>query len=215
VKTTKTKILGIISGLAVVAVSSVALYGAGAVSQTDTTKVTVSIAPVLSMVVTGNADVSGEKILNVSKDETDGELAPGAAAFASGTVTVTTNDMSGYTTYITAVEGGDTELKHSSASDSFTTGGSTAGVNGLAKGTWGWAKGEISANSGTLYALNEYGVTNTGTPIFNTTSAAAPNGESTNFYIGVRAKDNQMAGVYTGKVLFTSVCNSALSQYEW
>ncbi|HUC88027.1 MAG TPA: hypothetical protein VMR95_02675 [Candidatus Binatia bacterium] len=182
------------------------LFGSTAVVMASTANTTISsvISPVLSLFTTdGTVDV------NVTP------TGSGAQTIASDTVTVSTNDSSGYTL----------QLAESSSTTTLTSGSNTVPASSgtqttpvvMAVNTWGYrvdslggfGAGTTSAQSNAAISgsIKFAGVPASGSP--NTlvdTSGTASNATTTVWY-GVAANTSQPTGTYTNTVTYTATTN--------
>jgi len=139
----------------------------------------------------------------------------GAQTIASDTVTVSTNDSSGYTL----------QLAESSATTTLTSGSNTiAAISGTpgtpayeTSGTWGWrVDGLASFGSGPTSAVNSAAISGTlkfaavpasGSPYTLVTTATTASNATTTVWYGVAANTSQATGTYTNTVTYTCTAN--------
>lgn len=142
-------------------------------------------------------------------------LAPGSESVvssASDTVTVSTNNSSGYTLRLANA---DSETALVSGSDSIEAHAATAASpSPLADNTWGYAvaggafDGSYTAETNNASSSSTWaGVPASGSPtdLKTTSSVAAP--DTTTVWYGVRVDATQPTGTYTGTVTYTAVVN--------
>jgi predicted secreted protein len=175
---------------------------ASAATQTGNTTVNATIASVISMTTSGTVTIG----LTPS--------AGGAVSSASDTVTVNTNNTSGYNLKLSASDGTNT----------LTSGGNTlaahAGTYGsptaLANGTWGYrivSQGGFGATAYSAEASNSSssstwaGVPTSAAPTTVKTTGAVASNDVTTVWYGIRATTSQPNGTYTDIVTYTATTN--------
>lgn len=196
-KFTYWKLLGL-AGTALV----VAPILSGAVFSANTTISSV-ISPVISLFTTSGT-------VNVDVTPTSA----GAQTIASDTITISTNDISGYTLKL---EDGDanTNLVSGSNNISSTTGTQAAPI-ALTSGKWGYRVDSLGGfgagptsplSSGALASDTFAGVPNNGSPnTLKTTSSTATN-DTTSVWYSVAANTGVAQGTYTDTVTYTALTN--------
>lgn len=164
-------------------------------ASTATTAVNVTIAPVISIATTdGTIDVSTTP------------TASGATVEGSEAVTVTTNNATGYTVYVTS-SSAQTTLKHSNTTvttkfDTITAAAAT--VSDIAADHWGW----YSNTNSTYEPVVASGTANSTSNTLSKTTAPSTSGSSINLKIGAKATNSMVSGVYSNTLLLTAVANS-------
>ncbi len=138
----------------------------------------------------------------------------GAQTIASDTVTVSTNDSSGYTL----------QLAESGAATALTSAGNTipasAGTPASpiveAANTWGWhvdniggfgATATTAQNSAAIGTVKFAAVPATGSPYTLATTATTASNATTTVWYGVAADTSQPTGTYTNTVTYTCTAN--------
>lgn len=182
----------------VAALSSAVILGAAPASYADTSataKVTVDVGAVLA--------VTAEDItINIASPTPTGVFATG-----SGAVTVTTNNVSGYSVYLTSNTSATTldhETITTSKINSITEAQSVSGTGAKFStvNTWGWS------NDGENFKpIMASGTANGASTLFHQTSAPTPGGDSSNLTIGVTANSSLTSGKYKGTILLTAITN--------
>ncbi len=181
-------------------------FGSTAIVAANTANTTISsvISPVLSVFTTNGT-------VNVNVTPTGS----GAQTLASDTVTISTNDSSGYTL----------QLAESSATTTLTSGSNTIPASSgtqttpvvMAVNTWGYrvdslggfGAGPTSSQNSTAISgtIKFAGVPASGSPnTLKTTSGTATNDTTTVWY-GVAADTTQPTGTYTNTVTYTATTN--------
>ncbi|HXE10432.1 MAG TPA: hypothetical protein VN554_03340 [Verrucomicrobiae bacterium] len=183
--------------------SSVLLMTAAVSALTASTTVSSNIGAVISLFTTSGT-------VNVDVTPTGS----GAQTIASDTVTVSTNDPSGYTLTLAEtgastdlVSGGNT-IPHSSGSQASPT-AMTANTWGYrVDGIGGFGAGPTSAqSSAAIGAIKFAAVPATGSPnTIKTTSGVASN-DTTSVWYGVAANTTQPFGTYTNSVTYTATAD--------
>jgi hypothetical protein len=180
--------------------SSTAIVGAS----TANTTISSTISPVLSLFTTNGT-------VNVNVTPTSG----GAQTIASDTVTISTNDSSGYTLQL-AEPASVTTLTSGSNTIPASTGTQTTPAV-MAVNTWGYRVDSLGGfGAGPTNSQNSAAISGTikfaGVPISSspntlvTTSGTATNATTTVWY-GVAANTSQPSGTYTNTVTYTVTTN--------
>jgi hypothetical protein len=170
---------------------------------TATTTVSSNIGAVISLLTTSGT-------VNVDVTPT----ASGAQTIASDTVTVSTNDPSGYTLTL-AETGASTDLVSGSNTIPHSSGSQTTPV-AMSANTWGYrvdgvggfGAGPTSAqSSAAIGSIKFAAVAGSGAPnTIKTTSGVASN-DTTSVWYGVAADTTQPFGTYTNSVTYTATAN--------
>ena len=181
-------------------------FGSTAIVAASTANTTISsvISPVLSVFTTNGT-------VNANVTPTSG----GAQTIASDTVTISTNDSSGY----------DLQLAESSGTTTLTSGSDTIPASSgtqttpvvMAVNTWGYRVDTLggfgsgptsSQNSAAISGSIKFaGVPASGSPnTLKSTSGVATNDTTTVWY-GVAANTSQASGTYTNTVTYTATTN--------
>jgi hypothetical protein len=181
-------------------------FGSTAIVGASTANTTISsvISPVLSVFTTNGT-------VNANVTPTSG----GAQTIASDTVTISTNDSSGYTLEL-AESSAVTNLVSGSNTIPTSTGTQTTPVV-MAVNTWGYRVDSLggfgagptsSQNSAAISGTIKFaGVPASGSPnTLKTTSGVATNDTTTVWY-GVAANTSQPSGTYTNTVTYTATTN--------
>ncbi len=170
---------------------------------TASTTISSIISPVISLFTTSGT-------VNVDVVPTGS----GAQTIASDTVTVSTNDSSGYTLQLAETGAGSTMV---SGSDTIPASAGTQGSPiAMSANTWGYrvdglggfgagpTSGQSSASIGSIKFA---AVPATGSPnTIRTTSGTASN-QTTTVWYGVAADTSQPSGTYTNSVTYTATAN--------
>lgn len=190
----------ITSGVAALAALALPVFTVSAVTGTTTINGTVGSAITMSTTPTVNLNVT--------------PTASGATSTASGTVTVSTNDVDGYNLAIES-NTGSTDLVNGSY-DIPASSGTPASPTALATNTWGWrVDGAGSFGAGPSSAVTNqasYSTTFAGMPAqsspyeIKSTSTTASSDVTTVWY-GMRADSTKETGTYTNSVLYTALTN--------
>ncbi|MBR1801714.1 hypothetical protein IJ768_00590 [Candidatus Saccharibacteria bacterium] len=198
--------------LGLAAISSALIFGAtpstNAASSTATSQVTVTVGSVIGI---GATDIS----FTLSSPSTTGTFASG-----TGTVAVKTNDVSGYSVYLTSNSTTSTSLDHESVSTSkINSISSTQTISGSTTtfstaDTWGWSK-----DGSTFYPVVTKGTKSTAAipTLYRKTSVPALTNDESTLTIGVTGTSSLVSGDYTGTLLLTAITNSdttTLQQYD-
>lgn len=170
---------------------------------TATTTISSAISPVISMSTSGTVNV---------------DVVPtgaGAQTIAADTVTVSTNDTSGYTLQLeenaasTDLVSGSYTIPHSSASQGTplamsvnTWGYRVDGIGGFGAGPTSGQSSQPISGTIKFAAVPDSGSPNT----IKTTSGTATN-DTTSVWYGVAADTSQQAGTYTNVVKYTATAN--------
>ena len=139
-----------------------------AASQSATTTVNVTIDPVISITASPNIEMD-------ITPTTSGQFRT-----ANGNVVISTNNVKGYTTYITS-----------------STSGTTISGNG-----WGWS------NNATQFNPVKATGTTDNSAVFSRTTAATPTGDNKTLTIGASATTSVPSGAYSNTLLLTAVTNN-------
>ena|GEM_PF-3674211 len=134
-----------------------------------------------------------------------GTIAPGQTANADSSIQVQTNMPTGYSLYISATSGGNTNLQHTATGATIPTLGSSctnAAPCSLSGSSWGWRVTNMSAGYASL--PNAVGATGL---VAQTVSAnpTIPNAHTVSF--GVSTSGSQTSGTYKQTVLYTAIAN--------
>lgn len=185
----------IISGMLIaslIAMPVLLLNGAptSAVSQSATTTVNVTIDPVISITASPNIEM----------DITP--TASGQFRTANGNVVISTNNVKGYTTYITSSTT-ETNLKQPSAMGVSAVIPTVSASGSSISGTgWGWSNDAAQFNP-----VKATGTTDN-SAVFSRTTAATPSGDNKTLTIGASATTNVPSGTYSNTLLLTAVTNN-------
>lgn len=161
-----------------------------AASQSATTTVNVTIDPVISITASPNIEMD-------ITPTTSGQFRT-----ANGNVVISTNNVKGYTTYITSSTT-ETSLKQPAAAGvsavipTVSTSGTTISGNG-----WGWSNNATQFNP-----VKATGTTDNGA-VFSRTTAATPTGDNKTLTIGASATTSVPSGAYSNTLLLTAVTNN-------
>ncbi len=188
------------TALAVTGVVSAPII-ASAASQGANTTVSASVGAAISITTSTS--------VNLSLTPT----ASGVVSSANDTVTVNTNNATGYTL----------TLADSDASVNLTSGGNTIGAHSgtqasptaLAANTWGYAvagvggfDGAYSAESNSTSSSSTWaGVPASSSPIQLKSTASTATNDTTTVWYGVRATSAQPGGTYSDTVTYTATTN--------
>lgn len=191
--------LGVLAG-------SVIMIGVPAVASalTATTTISSNVSAVLS-VLSSNGTVN----VNVTPTGT------GAQTISSDTVTVSTNDSSGYTLQL-AETGAGSAMTSAGNSIPASSGSQTTPV-AMAANTWGYRVDGVGGfGAGPTTAQNSTAISGTikfaavpATASPNTLKATAgtASNDTTTIWYGVAANTSQPSGTYTNSVTYTAVAN--------
>ena len=161
-----------------------------AASQSATTTVNVTIDPVISITASPNIEMD-------ITPTTSGQFRT-----ANGNVVISTNNVKGYTTYITS-NTTETSLKQPAAAGvsavipTVSASGTTISGNG-----WGWSNDASQFNP-----VKATGTTDNST-VFSRTTSATPTGDNKTLTIGASATTSMPSGTYSNTLLLTSVTNN-------
>ena len=161
-----------------------------AASQSATTTVNVTIYPVISITASPNIEMD-------ITPTTSGQFRT-----ANGNVVISTNNVKGYTTYITS-NTTETSLKQPAAAGvsavipTVSASGTTISGNG-----WGWSNDASQFNP-----VKATGTTDNST-VFSRTTAATPTGDNKTLTIGASATTSVPSGTYSNTLLLTAVTNN-------
>jgi hypothetical protein len=194
------QIIGLILLAAILAIGSTAVVSA----LTASTTISSNISSVISLLTTNST---------VAVDVTP--TGSGAQTIASDTVTVSTNDSSGYA--LTLADTGATTALTSGINTIPASSGSQTTPVAQVNNTWGYAVQSLGGFSSTGYAAaNSAAISATlkfaGMPAaaspntLKTTSGTASNDTTTVWY-AVAANTTQPSGIYTGSVIYTATAN--------
>ncbi len=183
-----------------------ALFGVTTVvsALTATTTISSVISPVISLLTTNGT-------VNVNITPTGA----GAQTIASDTVTVSTNDSSGYTLTL-ADSDATTTLVSGGNSVAASSGTQTTPVVQVAN-TWGYAVQSLGGFNGSGYAaansaaisgtLKFAGMPATGSPNTLKTTAGVATNDTTTVWYAAAANTSQPSGTYTDSVTYTATTN--------
>ena len=185
----------IVSGMlaaSLFAMPALLLNGAptSAASQSATTTVNVTIDPVISITASPNIEMD-------ITPTTSGQFRT-----ANGNVVISTNNVKGYTTYITS-NTTETSLKQPAAAGvsavipTVSASGTTISGNG-----WGWSNDASQFNP-----VKATGTTDNST-VFSRTTSATPTGDNKTLTIGASATTSMPSGTYSNTLLLTAVTNN-------
>ncbi len=161
-----------------------------AASQSATTTVNVTIDPVISITASPNIEMD-------ITPTTSGQFRT-----ANGNVVISTNNVKGYTTYITS-NTTETSLKQPAAAGvsavipTVSASGTTISGNG-----WGWSNDASQFNP-----VKATGTTDNST-VFSRTTSATPTGDNKTLTIGASATTSMPSGTYSNTLLLTAVTNN-------
>ncbi len=188
--------------LGLAALSSMVALGATPSTNAEssaTTKVTVNVGSVIAI-------SSDDIVIDIASPSPVGVFATG-----TGNVDVVTNDVAGYSVYLTSNDETSTALTHESTEDSIASISSAISVDGstvtkfATNNTWGWS------NDGTVFnPIVAKGTKNSdsNTTLFRKTDTASATADRSTLTIGVTADSTLTSGTYTGTLLLTAVPNS-------
>jgi hypothetical protein len=196
----KLKVAGVFLAAAVLAIGTTAAVSA----LTASTTISSNISSVITLLTTNGT-------VNVNVTPTGA----GAQTIASDTVTVSTNDASGYTLQLADT---DSTVTMASGGNTIATSSGTQTTPVVqAADTWGYAVQSVGGFNGSGYAsanstaisgtLKFAGMPATGSPnTLKTTSGMATNDTTTVWY-AVAADTSQASGTYTDGVTYTATAN--------
>ncbi len=174
---------------------------AHAATDTDTTTINAVIGSTISMTTSGTVN------LNVTP------VSGGAQTSAADTVTVATNNSTGYAltlansdTTLTLVSGANTIAAHA---------GTQAASSVLANNTWGYhvdsvgdmGTGGAAQSNVTTSAIKYAGVPSSAAPNTLKSTSTVTAGDVTSVYYGVKADTTKPSGTYTDTVTYTATTN--------
>lgn len=175
---------------------------ASAAADTSSTTINATVGSVIS--------ISSGATVSLSLTPTAG----GVVSSASNTVSVSTNNSSGYTLTLAnsdattnLVSGGNTIAAHS---------GTQASPTALAANTWGYrvvgvggfGAGAYSAETNNGSSSSTWaGVPATSSPVTLKTTATTASNDTTTVWYGVRANSTKVGGTYTDTVTYTATTN--------
>ena len=185
----------IVSGMlaaSLFAMPALLLNGAptSAASQSATTTVNVTIDPVISITASPNIEMD-------ITPTTSGQFRT-----ANGNVVISTNNVKGYTTYITSSTT-ETSLKQPAAAGvsavipTVSASGTTISGNG-----WGWS------NNATQFNPVKVAGTTDNSAVFSKTTTATPTGDNKTLTVGASATTSVPEGTYSNTLLFTAITNN-------
>jgi hypothetical protein len=187
------------------ALLGVAILGSPVIAgaSTNTTTISSAIGSVISVFTT-----SGTVNVNVTP------TGAGAQTIASDTVTVSTNDSSGYTLTLgetsaaTSLVSGGNSIVHSTATQTTPL--------ALTAGTWGYRVDSLggfgagptsAANSQAIATTKFAGVPASGSPNTLKATASSASNDTTTIWYSTAADTTQAAGTYTNSVTYTVTAN--------
>ena len=190
------------------ALSSAVLVGAApatnAASDAQTSQVTVTVGSVIGL---GVSNIE----FGLNAPAVDGTFASG-----TGTVAVKTNDVTGYSVYLTSNSTTSTSLDHATVSSSKINSISSNQVinsghpkfdNASSASTWGWSNDGtnfrpvvVKGTKSTAAISTLYRKTNT--------YATSSTGDQSTLTVGVTGNSSLVSGSYTGTLLLTAITNS-------
>lgn len=199
-----TKPLAIISGaslFALVALSSAFVVPASA--DTATTTVSSAIGSIISLFTTNTT-------VNINATPSAG----GVQTIASDTVTISTNNATGYTLKVAETTGVNTLT--SGANTIAASAGTLASPIAMAVNTWGYrvvgaggfgATATSAVSSAAIGALTFAAVPATATPDTIKTTATTATSDTTTVWYGVAVNTSKPSGTYTNSVTYTATTN--------
>lgn len=163
---------------------------AGAVQDTGNTTINATVGSTISM------STAGTVAMTVTP------TGSGVASSAKDTITVSTNNASGYTL---SLEADDATTTLTNGTDTLAAQGASGA---LANNSWGYSLDATAAqtNVATLTGTWE-GVPAAGAATSLKTTATTAAAEATDVWYGVKADTTKESGVYTGTVTYTAVTN--------
>ena len=209
-KTNKTGVFVPVLGFAALAAGLLVgpVQDTNAATDSNTSTVTVNVGAVVGLGVT---DIN----VNMNAPAPTGTFATG-----TGTVSVTTNDVAGYSVYLTSNSTTSTSLDHTTVSGKSiasigaieTISGSTTKFSTM--NTWAW-----SNDGETFNPIVTKGTKSTVAKptLYRRTNTASASVDNSTLTIGVTGDSTLTAGTYTGTLLLTAVPNSdttTLALYE-
>ena len=198
VKTVKAVGISIVSGMIVFSLP----IAASAVSSTASTTINATVGSVIS--------ISTGTTVAIALTPTAG----GVVSSVSDTVTVSTNNSTGYALTLAnsdatrnLVSGGNTILPHA---------GTQASPTALAANTWGYRVVSVGGFGATAYSAESNngsssstwaGVPATGSANTLKTTATTASGDTTTVWYGVKADSTKPGGTYSDTVTYTATTN--------
>jgi hypothetical protein len=194
------RITGLILLATILAVGSTAVVSA----LTASTTISSSISSVISLLTTNGT-------VNVNVVPTGS----GAQTIASDTVTVSTNDSSGYALTLADTDATTTLVSGSNTIPASSGSQTTPVVQ--ANNTWGYAVQSLGGFNGSGYAapnsaavsgtLKFAGIPATGSPNTLKTTSGTASSDTTTVWYAVAADTSQPSGTYTDSVTYTATAN--------
>ena len=161
-----------------------------AASQSATTTVNVTIDPVISITASPNIEMD-------ITPTTSGQFRT-----ADGNVVISTNNVKGYTTYITSSTA-ETSLKQPAATGVSAVIPTVSASGTTISGTgWGWS------NNATQFNPVKATGTTDNSAVFSRTTTATPTGDNKTLTIGASATTSVPSGTYSNTLLLTAVTNN-------
>ena len=189
----------------VIGIATIGLAAAPMLAEaTATTTVSSVVASVISLLSTSGT-------VNINTTPTGG----GVQTIASDTVTVSTNDASGYTLELGETSG-TTTLTSGSNTIPASSGSQTTPVV-MAANTWGYRVDSIggfgagpttsATNAAISGTIKFAAVAPSGSPNTIKTTATTATNDTTNVWYGVATNTSQASGTYTNSVTYTALAN--------
>jgi hypothetical protein len=179
---------------------------------------TVTIVSALTATTTISSNISKVISLLTTSGTVNADVLPtgsGAQTIASDTVTVSTNDSSGYALTLADTDA-TTTLVSGGNSIAASTGTQTTPIV-MTSNTWGYAVQSVGGFNGSGYAgassaaisgtLKFAGVPATGSPNTLKTTAGTAANDTTTVWYAVAANTTQPSGTYTDSVTYTATTN--------
>ncbi len=185
-------------GLAVLS-SSVALGATPSANAATsaTPRITVNVGSVISL-------SAGDINIDVASPSPIGTFATG-----TGTVSVTTNDIAGYSVYLTSNDT-TTSLNHATAATKIDSISAATTINSSTtkfstNNTWGWSK-----DGSVFYPVAAKGAKHSASvnTLYRKTAAAASTADASTLTIGATVDSTLTSGAYSGTLLLTAIPNS-------
>lgn len=179
------------------------LIPAVATAATATTTVSSVVSPVISLLTTNGT-------VNINTTPTGG----GVQTIASDTVTVSTNDVAGYT--LKLAETTATATLTSGSNTIAASSGSQASPVAETANTWGYRVDSVGgfgagptspASNAAIGAIKFAAVPATASPDTLKTTATTASNDTTTVWYGVAVNTTQPSGTYTNNVTYTAVAN--------
>lgn len=179
---------------------------------------TTAVVSALTATTTVSSDIGAVISLLTTSGTVNVDVIPtgsGAQTIASDTVTVSTNDPSGYTLTLQEtgastdlVSGGNT-IPHSSGSQTTPVAMSANTWGYRVDGIGGFGAGPTSGQSSAAISgtIKFAAVPNTGLPNTIKTTSGTASGDTTSVWYGVAANTSQPFGTYTNSVTYTATTN--------